>query len=270
MSSNDIANTWKHSHVFDAGNPLGERSTRRVTFLTTIMMVIELVAGWRFHSMALVADGWHMSSHVIALGLSALGYFFARRYSSSPHFAFGTWKIEVLGGYTSAVLLVVIALTMCYGSVQRIFVPAEIRYDEAIAIGCLGLAVNLLSAWWLRGNHHHDHHDHAPAVHGHPHNHHQDLNLRSAYIHVAADAATSLLAILALTAGKIWNAPWWDPIIGIVGSVVVGVWAYKLIRDTARVLRCRDDCSGRRRNPRCDPPCTGQYRNLRSARLASR
>ena len=234
MSLTDVTTeSWKHPHVFDTGNPSGERNTRRVVVLTAAMMVVEIVAGLMFNSMALLADGLHMSSHATALGLSVLAYVFARKFAHSPRFAFGTWKIEVLGGYTSAVILVLVALVMLYESVLRLITPSAIRYDQAIVVACLGLIVNLVCAWWLRGDHHHDH---AHDEHAQGHHNHHDLNLRSAYIHVVADAATSVLAIIALLGGKLWGAPWLDPVMGSVGAGLVSVWAYGLLRDTGRVL----------------------------------
>jgi cation diffusion facilitator family transporter len=227
---------WRHSHVFDEGNPLAEKYTLWAVVLTAVMMVAEIVGGWKFNSMALLADGWHMSSHALALGLSVLAYGAARRFARDTRFAFGTWKIEILGGYTSALILVLIAALMLYQSAQRLIAPTPIHYDEAIAIGVVGLLVNLACAWLLKDGHGHDHghshgHDHAPA-----HGHHHDLNLRSAYIHVLADAATSVLAILALIGGKFWGASWLDPLMGIVGAGVVAAWAFGLLRDSGRVL----------------------------------
>jgi cation diffusion facilitator family transporter len=224
----------RHSHLFDEGNPLGERNTRWAVGLTSAMMVAEIAGGWLFNSMALLADGWHMSSHALALGLSVLAYRAARHFSRDARFTFGTWKVEVLGGYTSAIFLVLIAGFMCYQSVERLFSPTPIHYDQAIAVASAGLLVNLVCAWLLGGGHGHglghDHHDHH---HGH---HHHDLNLRSAYVHVLTDATTSVLAIVALFGGKYWNARWLDPLMGIVGALLVTVWAYGLLRDTARVL----------------------------------
>jgi cation diffusion facilitator family transporter len=228
MSRPATAEHWKHSHVFDVGNPLAEKNTRRVVVLTALMMVAEIVGGLLFNSMALLADGLHMSSHALALGLSVIAYASARKFAHDPRFAFGTWKIEVLGGYTSAMFLVGVALFMFYESVVRLFHPAPIRFDDAIAVAVVGLIVNFVCAWLLKDGHHHDHH-------GHDHHHH-DLNLRSAYLHVVADAATSVLAILALVGGKFWGASWLDPVMGIVGAVLVSVWAYGLLRDTGRVL----------------------------------
>lgn len=218
-----------HSHQFDTTSHTAEKSTRLVMFLTLAMMIAEIIAGVYYGSMALLADGWHMSTHALALGLSVAAYVLARKYASDGRFAFGTWKIEVLGGYTSALFLLAVAGFMFYQSAERLFSPVQIHYDEAIFVAILGLVVNLASAWLLGGDHHHDHH------HDHDHHHH-DLNLRSAYMHVLADAATSVLAIVALIAGKVWGASWLDPVMGIVGGALVSVWAFGLLRDTGRVL----------------------------------
>ena len=225
---------WHHSHVFDEGNPLAERNTLWVVVLTTVMMVAEITGGWMFNSMALLADGWHMSSHALALGLSVLAYGAARRFAHDTRFAFGTWKIEVLGGYTSALFLVLIAGLMLYQSIERLVAPTPIHYDQAIAIAVVGLVVNLTCVWLLKDGHGHDHRHahHDQETHGH----HHDLNLRSAYLHVIADAATSVLAIVALIGGKFWGASWLDPVMGIAGAGLVTVWAYGLLRDSGRVL----------------------------------
>ena len=262
-------------HSFTQGNPVAERRTRWVMWLTLVVMVLEIAGGWIFNSMALMADGWHMSSHAFALGLTVFAYRMAARYARDRRFAFGTWKMEILGGYTSALLLVGVAITMLVESVERMVNPLPIGYDEAIATAVLGLAVNLVSAWMLKDDHSHghdhgpahthgssasagqaahdhDHHAHHPAdanAHDHDHAHatghghdddaqgtHADLNLRAAYIHVLTDAATSILAILALFGGKWWGASWLDPLMGIVGAVLVGVWAKGLLRDCARAL----------------------------------
>lgn len=223
-----------HSHIFDDGNPLAERNTRWAVILTASMMVIEIVGGWWFNSMALLADGWHMSSHALALGLSVLAYSAARKLAKDRRFSLGTWKIEILAGFTSAVLLSLIAVLMLVQSVERLLNPSPIHYNEAITIGIVGLAVNLLCAWLLRGGHHHGHaHDHN---HSHSHGDGQDLNLRSAYVHVIADAATSVLAIIALFGGKLWGASWLDPLMGILGAILVAIWSYSLIRDTGKIL----------------------------------
>lgn len=225
---------WHHTHVFDLGNPLAERNTLLAVILTAIMMVAEICGGWLFNSMALLADGWHMSSHALALGLSVLAYGAARRFAHDPRFSFGTWKIEVLGGYTSAIFLVMVAVLMLYQSVERLIAPTPIHYNQAIGIALVGLVVNIVCAWLLKGGQIHDHHGHHHD--DKKHSHHHDLNLRSAYMHVIADAATSVLAILALTGGKFWGASWLDPVMGIVGAALVAIWAYGLLRDTGRVL----------------------------------
>ena len=236
-----------HVHAYDLHDPVAERRTRQVMWLTAAMMVVEIVAGTVFGSMALLADGWHMSSHALALGVSAGAYALARRHARDPRFSFGTWKIEVLGGYTSAVFLLGVAGYMGWESVRRLFVPSPIHYGEAIPIAVLGLLVNVVSAWLLstgtHGHHHgHDHdHDHD---HGHGHGHgavaaghgHHDLNLRAAYLHVVADAATSVLAIAALAGGLWLGLDWLDPVMGLVGTVLVGRWAIGLMRETGRVL----------------------------------
>ncbi|MCM2345439.1 CDF family Co(II)/Ni(II) efflux transporter DmeF [Acidovorax soli] len=241
MPSTATSSDGAHSHHFHQGNPLAERNTRWAVALTVAMMVAEITGGWVFNSMALLADGWHMSSHALALGLSAMAYAAARHYAHDQRFSLGTWKIEVLAGYTSALALVLVAGVMLVQSLQRLLAPQPIHYDEAIAIGMVGLLVNLACAWLLRGGHHHGHdHGHSHGHdHGHSHGHaghHQDLNLRSAYLHVLADAATSVLAIVALFGGKLWGADWLDPVMGIVGAVLVAVWAQGLLRDTGKVL----------------------------------
>jgi len=235
MTQSLAPDSLKHSHRFDEGNPLAEKSTLRVAILTAVMMVVEITGGWYYNSMALLADGWHMSSHTVALGLSLLAYVCARRFAHDPRFSFGTWKIEVLGGYTSAIFLVMVAGLMIFQSVERLIAPSPIHYDQAIVIAIVGLLVNLVSAWLLKDGHHH-HHDHAHGHDDHAHQGHHDLNLRSAYMHVLADAATSVLAIIALFGGKLWGASWLDPVMGLVGAVLVSVWAYGLLRDTGRVL----------------------------------
>ena len=233
-----------HVHVFDNGNEAAERSTRVVMWITAITMVVEIAAGWWFNSMALLADGWHMSSHAVAIGLSAFAYATARRYAQDPRFAFGTWKVEILGGFASAIFLLGVAAMMLVGSVERIVSPQPIQYQEAIVIAVLGLVVNIVCARILGKAHHPDHgHSHGQdghGSHGHSHDHHHDLNLESAYLHVIADAATSVLAIAALLGGWIFGWSWLDPLMGIVGAVLVAVWAKGLIADTGKVLLDRE------------------------------
>lgn len=234
MPDHDISR-WQHEHVFDTGNVLAERGAMSVMWITLAMMVIEITAGWWFNSMALLADGWHMSSHALALGLSAFAYVAARRYARDPRFAFGTWKIEVLAGYSSAILLLCVAAFMVIGSVERLLSPQEIQYREAMGVAAIGLATNLVCAWILGGAHHHEHHH----EHGNQ-DAHTDLNLKSAYLHVLADAATSVLAIVALAGGWLYGWNWLDPLMGIVGAVLIAVWAAGLLRDTGKVLLDRE------------------------------
>ncbi|MCC8474764.1 CDF family Co(II)/Ni(II) efflux transporter DmeF [Xanthomonas arboricola] len=241
MSITHAAPHCAQLHTFASANPLAERSTRKAVILTVVMMVVEIVGGWTLNSMALLADGWHMSSHALALGLALFVYRFARRNANDLRFSFGTWKVEVLGGYTSAILLLGVAGLMAFQSLERLFSPKPIQYQEATVIAVVGLLVNLVCAWWLRDSHGHahgHHHDHAHDGHGHGHHHdgHADLNLRAAYLHVVADAATSVLAIVALLAGIYWGVTWLDPIMGMLGAVLVTVWAWGLLRSTGRVL----------------------------------
>ena len=221
-----------HSHAFHAGNARGERRTRIVVAITAIMMVVEIVGGYALNSMALLADGWHMSSHTLAMGLSLLAYVAARRYATDPRLAFGTWKIEILGGFSSAILLAVVAALMLFQSLDRLLTPSPIHYSEAIPIAVLGLVVNAVCAWLLRDGDHHHAHAHAR---GDAHHHH-DVNLRSAYVHVIADAATSLLAIGALLGGKYLGAFWLDPAMGVLGAILVARWSFALMRESGRIL----------------------------------
>jgi len=229
---------FTHSHDFAADSSVAESRTRIVIVITAVMMIVEIIAGIAFNSMALLADGWHMSTHVAAFLITALAYHFSRKHAKEARYSFGTGKMGVLGGYSSAVVLAMIALLMAGESVHRIFVPAPIHFNQAILVAVVGLGVNLICALIFKDAHHHHHHghDHKHAYHGHPHDHHHDLNLRAAYLHVLADAMTSVTAIVALVAGKYLGWSFLDPVMGIVGSVIVGVWAYGLVRDTGGIL----------------------------------
>ena len=237
--------TWEHGHAFGLDRPQpGERRTLIVALLTAVTMVVEVVAGLAFGSMALLADGLHMASHAAALSLTVLAYIYCRRRAGDPRFAFGTGKMNSLGGYTSALLLVGFALYMAVESVSRLMAPVPIMFDGAIAVAFVGLIVNGVSVFILDTRRdspahgaeaHHDGPHHDPH-HGHGHAHHHDHNLRGAYLHVLADALTSLLAIVALVAGKYLGTVWMDPLMGIVGACLVSRWAYGLLRDSGRTL----------------------------------
>jgi cation diffusion facilitator family transporter len=222
---------WTHDHVFLGHRHLrNERRTWLVVAITAIMMVGEIVAGSYFGSMALLADGWHMATHAAALGIAAAAYLFARRQARDSRFAFGTGKFGDLAAFSSAIILAMIAVQVAYESAVRLVHPVPIAYGEAILVAALGLGVNLVSAWLLRDDHDHGH-GHSPGQ-----QHHHDNNLRAAYVHVLADAATSILAILALVMAMLLQWVWTDPAVGIVGSLVIASWAYGLIRDSGAVL----------------------------------
>ena len=282
---------WRHSHRFDAGNRQGESRTRWVLALTLVTMVLEVAVGWWSGSMALLADGWHMGTHALALGVAALAYALARVHADDSRYAFGTWKIEVLGGFASALVLAIVAIGIGVESALRLWRAEPLSAQTALVVACIGLVVNLGSAWLLHGGagghshegpghagqhgHSHDHdHDHDHG-HGHGHGHGQehgperdeghahdhgspdvaleqrgaastrptqgvDLNLRGAYLHVLADALTSVLAIVALAAA-LWLGWWWlDPLVGVLGAVMIAVWAQGLLRDSAKVLLDRE------------------------------
>ena len=223
--------SWSHAHDYAPDASIAERRTRIVIGITATMMVVEIAAGSAFNSMALLADGWHMSTHVAAFLITASAYYFSRRHAKNPRYSFGTGKMGVLGGFASAVILAMIALLMAGESLHRVFVPLSIRFNEAIGVAAVGLMVNLACALLLKEDHHHAD-GHRPGDHAH----HHDLNRRAAYVHVLADAFTSITAIVALVAGKFFGWTWLDAVMGIVGSVIVGVWAYGLLRDTSGVL----------------------------------
>jgi cation diffusion facilitator family transporter len=230
-----------HSHVEGAqahdflgrAHAENERRTWLVVALTSVMMVAEIAGGTIYGSMALVADGWHMLTHAGALAISGFAYRYARRHVDDVRFSFGTGKLGELGGYSSALILGIIALLIGYESLRRLVNPVAIRFDEAILIAVIGLAVNLVSAWILRERHDHSH----PHAHGDAHvHHHHDYNLRSAYLHVIADALTSVLAIAALSAGLFYGWTRMDPAMGIVGALVIARWAMQLMRSSGAVL----------------------------------
>jgi cation diffusion facilitator family transporter len=229
---------FRHSHDFALDSSSAERRTRIVIVITAAMMVIEIAVGITSNSMALLADGWHMGTHVTAFLITAIAYYFSRRHAVNPLHSFGTAKIGVLGGFTSAVVLAVIALLMAGESVRRFFAPLSIHFNEAIGIAVIGLIVNLMCALVLTHEHGHGH----SPLHA-SHDHHHDLNLRAAYLHVLADAFTSVTAISALVAGKFFAWTWLDPAVGILGSGVVMSWAYALIRDTSGILLDRTPAS---------------------------
>ncbi|MBS0237776.1 MAG: CDF family Co(II)/Ni(II) efflux transporter DmeF [Proteobacteria bacterium] len=243
-----MAGPTGHSHVFLGDNhERNERRTRLVIALTVAMMVGEIVAGTVFGSMALVADGWHMATHAVAMLIAALAYFYARRNAGNPHFTFGTGKMGDLAGFASAIILAMIALLIAWESLLRLRSPVPIYFQEAIAVAFLGLAVNVACAWLLKDDHahhhehghnhpHHDHHDDEHDDHAHSKVAGTDNNLRAAYVHVLADALTSVLAIVALTMGSFYGWIWLDPMMGIVGALVIANWSWRLIRDAGGVL----------------------------------
>ncbi|MYM63953.1 CDF family Co(II)/Ni(II) efflux transporter DmeF [Pseudomaricurvus sp. HS19] len=236
----------RHHHNFSTSNSSGEQRTRYVLWLTLVTMVIEIVAGSVYGSMALLADGWHMGTHVAAFMITLFAYSYARKHANNPAYSFGTGKVNVLGGFASAVALAIVALMMLLESTQRLIEPHTIRFNEAIAVAVIGLLVNLVSAWLLKDHHHHDHHGHSHHHHDHDHDHdhhhehdhehHKDHNLHAAYMHVLADALTSLLAIVALVAGKTLGWSWLDPLMGIVGAVIITRWAWGLMKQTSPIL----------------------------------
>ena len=233
MHSHSI-DQWTHDHVFlGSHHDRHERRTWFVVALTAVMMVGEITVGWLSGSMALLADGWHMATHAAALGIAGLAYLFARRQAGNSRFTFGTGKFGDLAAFSSAIILAMIAVQIAYESVMRLIHPVPIAYGDAIAVAALGLCVNLASAWLLRDDHDHHHGD------GHSHgdgHHHHDNNLRAAFVHVMADAATSVLAIAALVVAMVSQWVWADPAVGIVGSLVIASWAVGLIRASGAVL----------------------------------
>jgi cation diffusion facilitator family transporter len=236
MHARDLSG-WQHNHIFAQDRVMaGERRTLVIVLITAVMMVVEIVAGLTYGSMALLADGLHMASHATALAITYIAYIAARRLAGDERFTFGTGKINSLAGFSSAVLLLGFSMLMVSESTGRLIRPVEIAYDQALMVAVIGLGVNALSAWILaRTPHHHgvfepQHHDH-----GHDHHHH-DHNLRAAYLHVLADAMTSLLAIFALVAAKYQGVNWLDPVMGLVGAGLVAKWSFGLLRESGKVL----------------------------------
>jgi cation diffusion facilitator family transporter len=231
MHTTDIS-IWKHDHNFSGDTSSAEKRTRIVVVFTAAMMIVEIIAGQFLHSMALIADGWHMGTHVAAFALAALAYSFGRRHANDARFTFGTGKVGVLGGFTSAVVLSIVAILIAVESIQRLITPQAIHFREAIYIAAAGLVTNLICAFVLKDQPHH--HGHSHGGHGHEHNH--DLNLKAAYIHVLADAFTSVGAIVALSAGYFLGWVWLDAGMGLVGTAVILSWACTLLRDTGSIL----------------------------------
>jgi len=260
----DSIEPWRHSHDFSGDSAAAEKSTGKVMWITAVTMVAEIAAGMAFGSMALLADGWHMATHVAAFGIALFAYRYARHHADNPRYTFGTGKVSVLGGFASAIALAVVALLMAMESVVRMLEPHAIRYNEAIGVAILGLVVNLICGWMLhdhqeRGKarphgHRHHHHGEGDAGHhlkdGHQRDggheghashashasHHSDPNIRGAYLHVVADALTSVFAIIALLAGKYFGWVWLDPLMGIVGAALITRWSIGLTRDTGQIL----------------------------------
>ena len=232
------ASANRHAHVFGQDKPTaGERRTLIVVVITAITMVVEIAAGIIYGSMALLADGLHMGSHAVALGIAAFAYRYARKHAADPKFSFGTGKVNSLAGFTGAILLVIFALGMAFESVERLLSPVDIAFNQALVVAALGLIINGASMFILGiKHHHHDHgHDHGHEQSDH-HHRHDDHNYKSAYFHVLADALTSLLAIGALLSAKYWGQGWMDPVMGIVGAILVARWSYGLLCDSSKVL----------------------------------
>jgi cation diffusion facilitator family transporter len=226
---------WRHQHDFGLIHEKGEQRTKLVLVITAVTMVVEIIAGSLFGSMALLADGWHMGTHSAAFAITIFAYQYSRKHAANRAFTFGTGKVSVLGGFASAIALAVVALFIGFESVHRFFEPPRIQFNQAIIVAVVGLAVNLICAVLLQGRHDHGHNHHHDG-HGHEHALHHDLNLRGAYLHVLADALTSVLAIAALTLGKFFGWYWLDPFMGIIGGLVITRWSYGLLQETSGIL----------------------------------
>lgn len=222
---------WEHSHDFGVDNAQNKSKVKIVFWLTTIIMVLEIAAGTWSGSMALLADGWHMGTHSAAFLIAIFAYSYAKKNANNKSFSFGTGKVNYLGGFASAIALAIVALLMVVESVQRIIEPNNIHFNEAIIVAVVGLIVNIVSAFILKDDHHHHEH-HGDSDHDHDHDH----NMKAAYLHVLADALTSVLAIVALLTGKYMGIIWIDPVMGIVGAIVIFHWSYGLIKESSSVL----------------------------------
>jgi len=227
---------WEHSHTFGQEHVKeAEKYTIIVICITALTMILEISTGILFGSMALLADGVHMGTHTLALGIAAFSYYYTRKYADDARFSFGTGKVNSMGGFSSALLLIVFAFALLWESIERLLTPVEILFNQAIVVAAAGLLINIICAWILSRPHaanRHSHHDH-PGHHGHTH---QDHNLKAAYLHVIADALTSVFALVALFSGKIWGFIWMDPLMGILGAIMVSRWAWRLLKETSGIL----------------------------------
>ncbi|MGV7119465.1 MULTISPECIES: CDF family Co(II)/Ni(II) efflux transporter DmeF [unclassified Sphingopyxis] len=237
MSLDDDIDALTHSHVYlGKRHDENARRTLWVVLLTAVMMVAEIAAGLAFNSMALLADGFHMATHAGALGIAALAYRYARRHATSGRYSFGTGKVGDLAGFASALVLGIVAIGIAWESAIRLVDPSPVAFGEAAVIAVIGLGVNIVSALLLGHGHGHGHDHHHDHAHDHHHGHETDNNMRSAYLHVLADALTSVLAIAALLGGRYFGWVWLDPAMGVVGAIVIAIWSWSLMRDTAAVL----------------------------------
>ena len=219
---------WQHSHDFSVKNLKGEKRTKYVLGLTILIMIVEIIGGSVFGSMALIADGWHMGTHVAVFFIAIFAYRYSRVNAHNKNFSFGTGKVNILAGFASAMALMIVAFVMIMESVHRLLEPQIIQFNQAIMVASIGLVVNLISAFLLKDNHSHSHHEHE--------HHHHDHNLKAAYLHVLADALTSILAIFALLLGKYYGLSWMDPLMGIVGALIITKWSVGLLKQTSPIL----------------------------------
>jgi len=223
----DSSIQWEHSHNFGIDNKLHENKVKTVFWLTTVIMVLEIAAGTWSGSMALLADGWHMGTHSAAFLIAIFAYSYAKKHANNKDFSFGTGKVNSLGGFASAIALAIVALMMIIESIQRLLEPQSIHFNEAIVVAIIGLVVNVASVFILHDDHHHHHGEH---------HHHHDHNMKAAYFHVLADTLTSLLAIVALLVGKYVGLVWMDPVMGVVGAIVILRWSHSLVKESSDIL----------------------------------